>query len=232
VLPIVAKGSDVSHTYQLHLAISPGTPGFDTYTLKVTNYLTGAPVNASSVSVTFDNQFVTSLGSSDLTLARKGAGTYTAKGANMGVTGPYQLTVTIANGLNTVDVPFTFVSESPPQKISVQRFAGTPTTYTVPVDSSGDMLQVYLDPIQFGKAEFHTTFQTAAGAELQMQPYVAVDAQKAGGAVTSLFTYRALDTIGHFVSDATVPKGTYQFSVAGVTGSGTAVGATLSVPVS
>ncbi|HLI55487.1 MAG TPA: CopD family protein, partial [Actinomycetota bacterium] len=231
LLPIVAEAADAAHTYKLRLTISPGTPGFDTYTLKLTDYLTGAPVNAGSATITFDNQFVTSLGTSDLQLTRTSAGTYTGKGANLGVTGPYTLTVTIANGLNSVDVPITLVSESPAVKIAVQRFTGTPTTYTVPIDSSGDTVQIYLDPIQFGKAEFHTTFLTPSGQELQMQPYVAVDAQRAGGAVTGLFAYRELDTIGHFVSDATVPKGTYQFSVAGVTGAGAAVGATLTVPV-
>ncbi|HWD08504.1 MAG TPA: copper resistance protein CopC [Actinomycetota bacterium] len=229
--PIVAQASDPSRTYKIRLTISPGTPGFDTYTLKLTNYLTGSPVNASSVSISFDNQFVTSLGTSDLTLTRKTVGSYTAKGANLGVTGPYLLTVTVGNGLNSVDIPIELVSESPPQKVAVQRFTGTPTTYTLPVDSSGDEVQIYLDPIQFGKAEFHTTFQNTTGQEIQMQQFIAVDAQKAGGAVTGLFNYRPLDPIGHFVSDATVPKGTYQFSVAGVTGSGTAVGATLTVPV-
>lgn len=229
--PIVAQASDPARTYKIRLTISPGTPGFDTYTLTLTNYLTGSPVNAGSVSISFVNLFVTSLGTSDLTLTRTTGGSYTARGANLGVTGPYLLTVTVGNGLNSVDIPIKLVSESPPQKVAVQQFTGTPTTYTLPVDATGDEVQIYIDPIQFGKAEFHTTFQNTAGEEIQMQQFVAVDAQKAGGTVTGLFDYRPLDPIGHFVSDATVPKGTYQFSVAGVTGSGTAVGATLTVPV-
>jgi copper transport protein len=232
MMPILAEGSDFAHTYKLALTIAPGTAGFGTYTLKLDNYLTGTPVGASSVSIAFSDPNDPNLGSSDLTLARQPDGTYKATGANLSILGGWTLTVTVENGLNSVDVPLQVVTESPPQPIRVQQFAGSPTVYNVSL-SGGDVLQIYLDPINLGKAEFHATFLNATGTEIQMSTNLAADtARVPGGAVTGFFPYRDLDGIGHFVADAEVPKGTYQFSVVGTTPTGTALGATLTLPVS
>jgi copper transport protein len=234
--PIRVTAHDAGDLYTLHLTISPGTAGFSTYRLTLHDYITGAPVTARSVSIGFAEQFKPGLGTSDLALAPTGAGTYSGRGANLGLTGPYTLTITVQNGVNgSVDLPVTVVAESPPQKVQVQHFVGTPTTYTVPIDSGGDVVQIYLDPYQarFHQAEFHVTFLNATGQEITMQPVLAVDAEQvpAGSVTMPLFKYRMLDTLGHYVADAAVVTGRYQFTVAGVTASGTAVGATLTVPV-
>lgn len=232
VAPILVETTDFAHTYKLHLTISPGTAGFDTFDLTVDNYLTGAPVSAGSATIGFSALDEPTLGSSELALAAKGVGRFTATGANLSILGPWNLTITVGNGLNSVEVTVPVVTESPAQQIQVQRFTGSPTVYNVPA-GGGNEIQIYLDPLNLGKAEFHATFLDATGQELQMAPLLAVNAQAVpGGAVTGkLFTYRNLDSIGHFVADAIVPKGTYQFNVVGTTVTGTALGATLTAPV-
>lgn len=230
--PIVAKTTDFAGTYRLTLTISPGTAGFDTFDLALDNYSTSRPVRATSVSIGFAYPDNPAVGGSDLTLNRRTDGTYRARGANMSLLGQWNLTVTVENGTQgSVDVPIKVVTASPPHPIKVQSFAGSPTTYTVAL-AAGASLQVYVDPINLGIAEFHATFFGADGQELPMQATLAADAAPyPDGPIGAPFTYRDLDGIGHFVADARVPAGTYRFNVVGTTVSGTALGATLVAPV-
>lgn len=230
--PIVARATDFAHTYRMTLTISPGTAGFDSFGLALDRYSTGRPVRVTSVSIGFEYPDNPAVGGSDLSLTRQPDGTYAARGANMSLLGQWNLTITIENGTQgSVDVPVDVVTASPPHPIKVQTFAGSPTTYTVAL-GAGDSLQVYVDPINLGIAEFHATFFGAGGQELPMQTTLAVnEAPYPDGAIGSPFTYRDLDGIGHFVADARVPAGTYRFNVVGTTVTGTALGATLVAPV-
>ncbi|HEU5002790.1 MAG TPA: copper resistance protein CopC [Actinomycetota bacterium] len=231
--PITASASDFAETYKLGLSISPGGAGFDTYTVTIRNFLTQAPEDAQKVSIGFTAANNPAVGPSNLDLTRSKLGTYTGKGANMGILGPWNLTITVENGpTKSVQVPVTVVTESPDQPVKSQAFKGSPTVYNISLPD-GSILQIYIDPLNLGVAEFHATFLNAAATtETQMQPAIWATAQKVpGGPVGPLLTYRDLDGIGHFVADARVPKGTYLFNVVGTTVTGTALGGSLVLPV-
>lgn len=232
--PIIASTSDFARTYAVGLTISPGSAGFDTYTVTLRNPLTGTLEDVPTVSLGFASPTNPTVGASDVTLARTGLGTYRAEAADMGILGPWVLTLTVENGpTNSVQVPITVVTESPNLPVKTQQFTGSPTVYNIS-EPDGSILQIYLDPLNLGVAEFHATFLNAtATTEIQMRPTLSVNAQKVpGGPVGGLLTYRDLDSIGHFVADARVPKGTYLFNVVGTTVTGTALGGSLVLPVS
>lgn len=231
--PISASLIDFAQNYRLGLTISPGGAGFDTYTLTVRTFLTEEPEDVQAVSIGFAAPDNPTVGASDLSLARTRPGTYTGRGANMGLLGRWNLTITVENGPTTsVQVPVTVVTESPDLPVKAQQFTGSPTVYSIS-EPDGSILQIYIEALNLGVAEFHATFaNSTATTETQMQPRISVTAQRVpGGGVGSLLTYRDLDGIGHFVADARVPRGTYLFNVVGTTVTGTALGGSLVLAV-
>jgi hypothetical protein len=221
---------DFATTYRLHLTITPGTPGFNRFDLQVLDYVSRKPVRVDSVSIGFHYPDKPSVGDSTLPLTRQPNGTYTGKGANMGLLGHWELSLLVQNGTSSVDPHVDVVTRTPPEPTQVQSFVGAPTVSTVSLPGSRKV-QVYLDPLNHGLAEFHATFLDAAGKELHMATFAVTAARSPGGAVGGLLTARNLDNLGHFVADARVPKGTYIFDLAGTTTDGDALGATLTLPV-
>ena len=229
--PVVVDTHDFADTYRLRLTVSPGTPGFNQFSLAVTDYFTGKPARAGSASLGFHAPNNPEVGDSSLDLKRRASGSYTGQGANLSLLGQWSVTILVQNGASTASVPVDLVTESPHQPVRVQPFAGSPTVYTVTA-SGGNQLQIYIDPINQGRAEFHATFLDAAGQELPMKPTLSATAARSPGWVIGpLLTYRDLDNVGHFVADGPGTPGTYSFTVAGITQSGAALGATITLPV-
>lgn len=231
VAPLVVNTSDFAQLYHLRLTISPGTPGFNDFALRVSDFSTGKLVLANAVSLGFHAVNNPTVGDSTLALVRQPSGTYDAKAANLSLLGRWSVTILVQNGDKTVDLPVDIVTQSPPQPTKSQAFAGSPTVYTVTLaGASRDQLQIYTDPINLGKSEFHATFLDPAGAEVPMQDTLAVQDFSPGGAVGPVLSHHQLSA-GHFAADGPGTPGTYTFSVVGVTADGTALGATITVPV-
>ena len=168
------------------------------------------------------------VGDSSLQLDHQPDGSYKAQGANMAVVGHWLLTVNVSNGVKSVDVPVDLVTQTQPQPTTSQAFQGSPTVSTVTL-AGGRTVQIYIEPIRLGRAEFHATFFDAKGQELKMATFAAMGFSIPGGSA-SLLPFRQLSQ-GHFVADAPPVKGTSSFSVAGTTPDGDALGATISLPV-
>ena len=205
---VVVTGSDFGTTVKLQLTATPGTAGQNKFTLKVSDYNTGAPVQA-QVSLRFGYLGPVQIGQSTLQLQAKGSGTYTATGTNLSLGGVWTVTAVIQRGTASVEVPLT-VPTKVTQQVSVNAVAGQPTVYIVGLPQ-GRSVQFYIDPGKPGQNEVHATYFDPKGNGLTgLSDYFVLETPP-GGQPQGL-TFRQLAE-GHIVSDANLSPGTYRFDV-------------------
>ncbi|MBV8303754.1 MAG: FixH family protein [Acidimicrobiia bacterium] len=230
--PVVAAGHDFGTTVRVSLTVSPGMAGFNQFTARIVDYDTAKPVVADTVSLHFVYPSRPDVGSSDLTLTRQRNGTYAGQGANLALDGMWNVTVLVARGVNSVEVPLQLTTRTPPQTVTLSRQPGLPTIYTIHL-SAGRSVQVYLDPGKRGVLnEFHHTYLAADGSELNIDQ-VAVAATPPGQSTATTLTTRKLDPFGHYVSDLPPgPSGRYHFTMDATTVDGAQLTAHLDIVVS
>jgi uncharacterized membrane protein len=227
--PLVVSGHDFATTVQVRLEISPGTPGFNRFDLRALDYDTLEPVEAGSVTLTFDLPSRPDLGSSTLSLARQRDGDYVAVAPNLSVAGAWTITALIQRAAQSAEVTLPVTTRSAPVRIDVSRSPGVPTVYTIHATPTAS-IQVYLDPGRPGFNEFHVTVLGADGNELPTSQVV-VHAGRSGEAVAPALTVRRLDDVGHYVADLpAATSGTYQFSIDATTDQGS-LHADIRIPV-
>lgn len=193
---VTATGADTATTVRARLQVSPGTPGFNTFTLELRDYDTGQPIAADTVRLVFDLPEVPTLGSSTLTLRRIAPGVYSARGPNLSLDGTWRIEVFVDRGAQSTEVVLTLATRSVAPKVDISRFSGEPTLYTVHL-AAGRSVQLYLDPGRAGANELHVTFFDATGEELPISD-VRLSATGPGG--TAMLAPRRLGG-GHFVAD-------------------------------
>lgn len=218
---LVASASDYATTVKVRLIVTPGTSGFNTFDLRVTDYTTGSVVHAGRVILQFTQPFRPSLGTSTLTLARQPDGTFRAHGGNLSLDGIWEVAAIIENGDQSTEVHLQLTTITKPPVVQESRFAGgLPPVFTIQI-TSGIQAQVYLDPNKPGDDEFHCTFVSATGNEVPIAE-ATIGMTTPGGTPTILVS-RRLDDIGHFVADATVPAGKTRFDILATTRAGQSV---------
>lgn len=227
--PLVVDGSDYGTSVRVHLTISPGTAGFNRFVAGVVDYDTRRPVVADKVSLRFSFPSRPDVGDSDLTLDRQPTGAYAAQGANLALDGRWDVTVLIERGTDSVEVPLTVTTRTPPRTITSVVTPGLPTIYTVHL-SAGRAIQIYLDPGHPGLNQFHETFLAADGSEIQIDQ-ATPQATLPGQTQPQPLTTRRLDPIGHFVSDVTGPAGRYHFDVSATANDGSQITAHIDIDV-
>lgn len=202
--------------------MSPGTAGFNTFSLRVTDYDTGATVHASSVQLEFTQPLRPQLGQSTLTLKRQANGTFAARGGNLAIGGIWEVAAIIENATNSTEVHLQLTTITQPPIVTVTRFSGLPTLYSIQLPG-GALAQVYLDPDKAGADEFHLTFFTNANETSEIQIESATIGMTVPGGTPTILVSRRLDPIGHFVADATVPPGATRYDILATTQSGQAI---------
>jgi putative copper export protein/methionine-rich copper-binding protein CopC/nitrogen fixation protein FixH len=205
---IVAQGSDFGTTVKVRLEVSPGTAGFNQFTLRVTDYDSGKVIRADGVSLKFSLPARSDVGSSSLNLKRAPDGTYQATGTNLSLDGAWRVDVFVQRGAQSTQVTLNIKTRTVPQ-IDVNRVPGQLTLYTIHL-SQGRSVQVYLDPGTAGPNEFHATLFDASGNELPSDN--ATIAMTSPGRHPQALPLRELEP-GHFVADANVKKGRYGFDI-------------------
>ena len=200
--PLVVTGSDFGTTVRARVEVTPGTPGFNAFVLRLTDYDTGQPITAQRVSLRFSSLDHPDVGSSTLTLNASTDRAHAGRGSNLSIDGRWQIAVTVERGVNSVEIPLALALKSPPAEVETVRLPGQPTLYTVKV--SGAAVQVYLDPEQAGPTNVHVTFFDAAGNELSVGP-LTVTATSQRGEQTTLKVLRFGP--GHFAAVGTLPSG-------------------------
>jgi len=206
---VVVTGSDFGTTVKLQLTATPGTPGQNKFTMRVSDYNTGAPVRA-QVSLRFSYLGPVQIGQSSLQLQANGSGMYTGSGSNLSLGGVWTVTAVIQRGTASAEVPLTLHTTSA-QQVSVNPGPpGQPTVYIVGL-SQGRSVQFYIDPGSPGSNEVHATYFDAKGNGLAgLSDYLVLETPP-GGQPQGL-TFRLLAE-GHIVSDANLSPGTYRFDV-------------------
>ncbi len=216
---IVVTGNDFATTVKVRLTVSPGTAGFNDFTLRVTDYDTGAAVRASSVQLEFTQPLRPQLGQSTLTLKPQSNGIFTARGGNLSIAGIWEVAAIIEKGQSSTEVHLQVTTVVPPPIVTVTRFSGLPTLYSIRLQD-GELAQVYLDPDKPGADEFHVTFFDNASETSEIQIASATIGMTVPGGTPTILVSRRLDPIGHFVADATVPADATRFDILATTQSG------------
>ena len=91
--PLVATGSD-GNTLRVRLEVSPGTAGYNNFTVALTDYSTATPINDATVTLGFLYSAGT-IGGSALELTSAGQGIFSANGANLSLRGAWSITAQV-----------------------------------------------------------------------------------------------------------------------------------------
>ncbi len=232
--PLAVDGHDYGTSVRLHLDVSPGSAGFNTFDVAVNDYDTGAPVAADAVALRFTFPAKQDVGSSRLDLSPTGPGRFSATGSNLSLDGTWRITATVAMGPSSVEVPLEVTTRSseatppsPAPSVDVNAVPGLPTIYTVHLPA-GRSVQVYLDPGREGANEVHATFFDGAGNELPV-PSTQMAMGPVGGALAALAP-RTLEP-GHFVADTTLTPGTWSLAITASAPDGSPLGTRIDIPV-
>ncbi|MFY9616067.1 MAG: CopD family protein, partial [Candidatus Dormiibacterota bacterium] len=213
---VVATGSDFGTTVKVRLSVTPGTAGFNVFTLRVTDYDSGKAIRADTVSLRFSLLSQPDVGASSLELKLMPDGTYQASGANMSLDGNWRIDVFVQRAAQSAQVTLNLQTRTVPPQIDVNSVPGQLTIYTIHL-TQGRTVQVYMDPGKPGPNEFHATFFDSSGNELPVNS-ATISMSPPGGRASPLPT-RRLEP-GHYVADATVAKGRYGFDITGTAPTG------------
>jgi copper transport protein len=212
--PIIASGHDFGTSVKVRLVITPGSPGPNAFAASVTDYDSGAPRTAASLSLRFAVQSSKGIGGSSLAMQAGAPGSFSASGTNLSLDGIWSITATVAGtgasgAAGTVEVPLTVATVVPPQPVDGDATPLSPATVHL---ADGSSVQVYLDPGGVGSNELHATFFDAAGAERPIPTaFMLLSAQDGS---TSMVVPRQLEP-GHFVADIVATAGPLAVDVVG-----------------
>jgi copper transport protein len=213
---IVATGSDFATTVRVRLIVAPGTVGQNALTARVTDFDSGAPVDAQSVELQFSLPSDPTV-SSTVDLRRAAAGTWTGRGTNLSINGLWNVQVVVQGESTSTDVALRLRTRLPAEHITTVTASGQPTIYTIDL-SGGRSLQTYVDPGTPGPNTIHYTFFDASGNEQPISKATASAETPSGGlAGTKLIRFSQ----GHFAANATLAAGRWTFFIDATANDGT-----------
>jgi copper transport protein len=207
--PIIVSGHDFGTSVKVRLVVTPGAAGLNEFSASLTDFDTGAPAPATSVSLRFAIASRTGVGESTLALQPGAAGSFSAAGGNLSLDGIWKVTATVAEPTGTVEVPLVVATSVVPEASAGDASPLSPSTVLL---INGLSVQVYLDPDTAGPNELHATFFTATGKELPVQ--TATMAVWAQDGSSSIIAPRQLEP-GHFVADYTLASGPLTVDIVG-----------------
>ena len=244
---IQASGADFATTTRVTLVASPGTAGPNTFEASIVGYDDRTPIDADEVTVLLSPIGRPEIEPATLTLeprgtepspsanepgggsdgAHEGVGsappsTWMGAGTQLSLAGAWDAVVQVRSGARTTEVPLILVTRAPVAASTVSRQPGLPEIETFTL-STGDQLQVYLDPGAAGANELHVTAFDPRGDELPLSGLVVV-AVAPDGHGEALDSTRL--TPGHFSAAVEVGAGQWRFEVVATTEGGTVLQAT------
>jgi copper transport protein len=218
---VVVTGSDFATSARVRLTIMPGTVGPNHFEARIADYDTGAPLQASSVSLQFSLSSHPDMGTPSLDLSKAATGVWHAEGTILSMPGTWDVTVLIQRPAGSVVVPLKVQTRAPPQSIQVSQAPGQPTLYTISL-AGGISLQTYIDPGKPGNDVVHFTFFQASGNEQPIASATATATTPAGH--TEDLPLIRFDP-GHFVANTRLDAGHWRFSIQATTKEGVALSA-------
>src|SRR4029453_18033226 len=142
---VQVEGSDFATSVRLALSASPGTPGPNTFTAKVTHYDSGEDWPASRVSLRFTPKGQPGVGASTLELSRAEDGLWKGQGSQLSIAGTWAVVGLVEGSGPAVTVPLELKTRTAPQAVKVSEAPGQPTLYTITL-AAGGTLQGYIHP--------------------------------------------------------------------------------------
>ncbi|HEY6710114.1 MAG TPA: copper resistance protein CopC [Actinomycetota bacterium] len=206
---VQVEGSDFATSVRIALSVSPGTPGPNSFTAKVTDYDSGEDWPATRVALRFTSRSQPDVGTSTLELAKAGDGLWRGQGSQLSIAGSWAVVGLVEGSGPGVSVPMKLQTRAVPQPVKVSKAPGQPTLYTITL-AGGGTLQGYVDPGQVGPNTVHFTFFNASGDE---QPADKARARMTGpsGAAEALTLIRLGP--GHFAANVDLEPGRVSFAI-------------------
>jgi hypothetical protein len=212
---IVVSGSDFTTTMKVSLAVTPGTAGPNDFVARVTDFDTGAPVDASDVSLRFEPVGQAGVGPSTLDLIHD-RGVWRNAGTQLSIDGVWNVTVVVQTATQGTEIPLVLATRLLHQSVVVSTAEGQPDLYTISLHT-GEQIQAYNDPGTPGPNELHMTAFDADGNELPLANATMTAISPDGTAVP--IDARRFSP-GHFVGDVTLTSGNWTFFLSAETRDG------------
>ncbi|MGH2767098.1 MAG: FixH family protein, partial [Actinomycetota bacterium] len=203
---LTTSGSDFATSVRTRLEVDPALPGPNRFDLRVTDYDTGEPVSAQRVSLTFSFLGGADLADSRLDLRPQGDGRYRATGSNLSIGGPWDVTVLVQRGADSVEVPLQVATLC--EALEIPGEPPLPTSHIVEVPDVGSV-EGYLIRLGGGRAEVHFTFLDAEGAPIEVDDEPSMIAWQEGEDPEVLVP-EFLD-VGHYYGVARLVSGQWRF---------------------
>jgi copper transport protein len=221
---VQVQGSDYATTVRLALTVTPGTPGPNTFTAKVTDYDTGQPVPANRVALRFTLPDRPEVGGATLEMTRGSDGVWRARGSQLSIDGRWAIAALVQGPATAVTVPLELRTRTAEPQIIVSRAPGQPDLYTITLPTGG-RLQAYLDPGRPGANTVHFTFFTAAGSE---QPIDEAHARMTTPAGATRHLELLVISAGHFAANTSLQPGRATFTIDATPNRGAPINASFS----
>jgi copper transport protein len=208
------EGSDFATSVRIALTVSPGRPGPNGFTAKVTDYDSGEDWPATRVALRFTPRGQPDIGASTLELARAPDGLWRGQGSQLSIAGSWAVIGLVEGSGPAVTVPMELQTRAAPQPVKVSEVPGQPTLYTITL-AAGGTLQCYIDPGSVGPNTVHFTFFNPSGDE-QPSDKARATMTKQGGSSEALTLIRLGP--GHFAANVDLEPGRVSFAIDAATG--------------
>jgi nitrogen fixation protein FixH len=206
---VQVEGSDFATSVRVALSVSPGTPGPNAFTAKVTDYDTGKPYPAQRVALRFTQRDRPEVSGATLDLARDNDGSWQAKGSQLSIDGRWVITALVQGPGTALTVPLELRTRTAKPRVTVSRAPGQPDLYTISLPTGGSV-QAYLDPGRPGPNTAHFTFFTASGSEQPIDEAHATMTTPLGQ--TQTIDLQVLSA-GHFAANLDLQSGAAAFTI-------------------
>jgi hypothetical protein len=230
-----ASGADFATTTRVTFTAIPGTAGPNTFEARIVGYDDDLPVDADEVSVLMSPIGRPEIEPTTLELRpgepadNEAPAVWTATGTQLSLAGAWELVVEVRSGARTTEVPLVLVTRAPPTTSVVAQGSGDLPDVETFTLSTGEQLQLYLDPGTPGTNEYHVTAFDPQGQELRLSGLVVV-AVDPDGLSEPLDVTRL--TPGHFAAPVEADAGRWTFEVVATSEGGTVLQATQELEVS
>jgi copper transport protein len=211
---VQVEGSDFATSVRIALTVSPGRPGPNTFSAKVTDYDSGEDWPADRVALRFTAKGRPEIGASTLELARSGDGSWGGQGSQLSIAGTWAVVGLVEGSGPAVTVPMELEARAAPQPVKVSEAPGQPTLYTITL-AAGGTLQGYIDPGRPGPNTVHFTFFGPSGDEQPTDKARARMTRQSGA--TEPLTLIRLGP-GHFAANVDLEPGRVAFAIDATTG--------------
>ena len=161
---VQVEGADFATSVRINLTVTPGTPGPNTFTAKVTDYDSGESWPATRVALRLTPRDQPDIGATTLDLTRDGEGLWRGQGSQLSIAGSWTVLGLVEGSGPAVTVPMELATRQAPQQVKVSEAPGQPTLYTITL-AGGETLQGYIDPGRPGPNTVHFTFFNSGGDE-------------------------------------------------------------------